>query len=47
MQNADVAEIFYKVADPLEIEDESRFKIEAYRDAARTVVGHPRKGRIV
>jgi DNA polymerase/3'-5' exonuclease PolX len=35
MQNPDVAEIFEKVAGPLEIEDESRFKIKAYRDAAR------------
>ncbi len=34
MQNPDVAEIFKKVACPLEIEVESRFKIEAYRDAA-------------
>jgi DNA polymerase/3'-5' exonuclease PolX len=33
--NPDVAEIFEKVAGPLEIEDESRFKIKAYRDAAR------------
>ncbi len=35
MQNPDVAEIFEKVAGPLEIEGESRFKIKAYRDAAR------------
>ena len=44
MQNPDVAEIFKKVANLLEIlleiEGESRFKIEAYRDAARTVGGH-------
>jgi DNA polymerase/3'-5' exonuclease PolX len=39
MQNPDVGEIFEKVAGPLEIEVESRFKIEAYRDAARICVG--------
>jgi DNA polymerase/3'-5' exonuclease PolX len=37
-----VTEIIKKVADLLEIEDESRFKIKAYRDAARTVGGHSR-----
>ena len=40
IQNPDGAQIFKKVADPLEIE--SRFKIKAYRDAARTVGGHSR-----
>ena len=39
MQNPHVAVIIKKVADLLEIEDESRFKIETYRDAARTCVG--------
>jgi DNA polymerase/3'-5' exonuclease PolX len=39
MQNPDGAEILEKVAGPLEIEVESRFKIEAYRDAARICVG--------
>ena len=42
MQNPDSAEIFEKVAYLLEIEGESRFKIKAYRDAARTVGGHSR-----
>ena len=43
MQNPDVAGIFKKVADLVETEVESRFKIEAYRDAARIGVGeHPR-----
>ncbi len=42
IQNPDVAEIFKKVVDLLEIEGESRFKLEAYRDAARTVGGHSR-----
>ena len=35
IQNPDVAEIIKKMADLLEIEGESRFKIKAYRDAAR------------
>jgi DNA polymerase/3'-5' exonuclease PolX len=37
-----VAQIFKKMADLLEIESESRYKFEAYRDAARTVGGHSR-----
>jgi DNA polymerase (family X) len=41
-QNSDVAEIFEKVADLLEIEGETRFRVRAYRDAARTVGGHGR-----
>ena len=39
IQNPDVAEIFEKVADLVETEVESRFKIEAYRDTARICVG--------
>jgi DNA polymerase (family 10) len=42
IQNPEVAEIFKKLADLLEIEGESRYKIKAYRDAARTVGGHSR-----
>jgi DNA polymerase/3'-5' exonuclease PolX len=42
MQNPHVAEIIKKVADLLEIEVESRFKIMAYRDAARIVGGYSR-----
>jgi DNA polymerase/3'-5' exonuclease PolX len=42
IQNPDGAQIFKKVADLLEIESESRYKFEAYRDAARTVGGHSR-----
>ncbi len=42
IQNPDVAQIFKKMADLLEIESESRYKFEAYRDAARTVGGHSR-----
>jgi DNA polymerase (family 10) len=42
IQNPDVAQIFKKLADLLEIESESRYKIKAYRDAARTVGGRSR-----
>ena len=42
IQNPEVAEIFKKMADLLEIEGESRFKVKAYRDAARTVGGQSR-----
>lgn len=42
IQNSDVAGTFEKVADLLEIEGENRFRVRAYRDAARTVGGHSR-----
>jgi DNA polymerase (family X) len=42
IQNSDVAETFEKVADLLEIEGENKFRVRAYRDAARTVGGHSR-----
>ena len=35
--NSDVAEIFEKVADLLEIEGANQFRVRAYRDAARTI----------
>lgn len=37
VQNADVAEIFNKVADLLEIQGANAFRVRAYRNAARTV----------
>ncbi len=42
VQNSDVAEIFEKVADLLEIQGENQFRVRAYRDAARTVGGRSR-----
>ncbi len=42
IQNSDVAEIFEKVADLLEIEGENRFRVRAHRAAARAVGGHSR-----
>jgi DNA polymerase (family 10) len=37
VQNADVAEIFERVANLLEIQDANPFRVRAYRNAARTV----------
>ncbi len=42
IQNSEVADLFNKVADLLEIEGENQFRVRAYRDAARTVGGHSR-----
>jgi DNA polymerase (family X) len=42
IQNSEVADLFNKVADLLEIEGENQFRVRAYRDAVRTVGGHPR-----
>jgi DNA polymerase (family 10) len=43
VQNIDIADIFYEIADLLEIEGANPFRIRAYRDAARTIEGHPRR----
>jgi DNA polymerase (family 10) len=37
IQNADIADILNRVANLLEIEDANRFRVRAYRSAARTV----------
>ena len=37
IQNADIADIFTRVANMLEIEDANPFRVRAYRNAARTV----------
>ena len=42
IHNSDVAEIFNKMADLLEIEGANRFRVRAYRDAARTITGFPK-----
>ena len=39
IHNADIAEIFNKVADLLEILDENPFRVRAYRNAARAIGG--------
>jgi DNA polymerase (family 10) len=40
IHNNDIAEIFNKVADLLEIEGANQFRVRAYRNAARTVSSH-------
>jgi DNA polymerase (family 10) len=42
VQNADVAEIFNKVGDLLDIQGANPFRVRAYRNAARTVSSLPR-----
>lgn len=42
IQNADIADIFMRVANLLEIEDANPFRVRAYRNAARTVGDLPR-----
>jgi DNA polymerase (family 10) len=39
IRNADIADIFDRIADYLEIEGENPFKIRAYRNASRTILG--------
>jgi DNA polymerase (family 10) len=39
IHNTDIAAVFNEIADYLEIEDENPFRIRAYRNAARTVLG--------
>lgn len=39
VHNTDIASIFNEVADLLEIKGENRFRVRAYRDAARTIDG--------
>lgn len=39
VQNSEVRDIFNELADILDIEGENRFRVRAYRDAARTVAG--------
>ncbi|MFW5714645.1 MAG: helix-hairpin-helix domain-containing protein, partial [Brevefilum sp.] len=43
VQNSEIANIFYGIADLLEIEDANPFRVRAYRNAARTIEGHPRR----
>jgi len=42
IHNSDVAEIFNKMADLLEIERANRFRIRAYRGAAQAITGFPK-----
>lgn len=40
VNNAEIARLFERVADLLEIEDANPFRIRAYRNAARTIRGY-------
>jgi DNA polymerase (family 10) len=42
VHNTEIADIFDRLADLLEIEGANPFRIRAYRNAARTVRGHPK-----
>jgi len=42
VHNRQIAEIFGRLADLLEIEGANPFRVRAYRNAARVVAGHPR-----
>ncbi|MGK4003945.1 DNA polymerase/3'-5' exonuclease PolX [Sorangium sp. So ce1036] len=48
MENIDIARVFEEVADLLEIQDESPFRVRAYRTAARTLgaLGEPVAGLV-
>ncbi len=43
IQNAEIAAIFDQIADLLEIEDANRFRVRAYRNAAREISNLPRE----
>ena len=42
VHNSEIADIFDRVADLLEIEDANPFRVRAYRNAARTIRSHAR-----
>lgn len=42
VHNTEIAELFDRLADLLEIEDANPFRVRAYRNAARTIRGYPR-----
>jgi DNA polymerase (family 10) len=42
-RNSDIADLFDELADLLEIEDASTFRVRAYRNAARTIRDHPKE----
>lgn len=43
VHNSDIADVFNEAADLLEIKGANRFRVRAYRDAARTIVGLSRR----
>ncbi|MDA8174351.1 MAG: DNA polymerase/3'-5' exonuclease PolX [Nitrospiraceae bacterium] len=47
MKNAEIAKIFYDMADILEINDENPFRVRAYRRAALNIEGHPKDAALL
>lgn len=43
VQNSEIADIFYEISDLLEIEGANHFRVRAYRNAARTIEGYPKR----
>ncbi|MCX6128288.1 MAG: helix-hairpin-helix domain-containing protein [Proteobacteria bacterium] len=41
MTNTEIAELFEEMADLLELENQNRFRIRAYRNAARVIQNWP------
>jgi len=41
MENAEIAQVFYEIADLLEVKGENPFRIRSYRNAALVVEGYP------
>ncbi len=41
VSNAEIASLFERLADLLEVEDANPFRVRAYRNAARTIIGYP------
>ncbi len=41
VHNAEIAALFERLADLLEIQGANPFRVRAYRNAARTIAGHP------
>ena len=41
VSNAEIAHLFERLADLLEVEDANPFRVRAYRNAARTIIGYP------
>ncbi len=40
--NADIARVFYEIADLLDIKDANQYRVRAYRNAASTIERHPK-----
>ena len=45
MENAEIAKIFYEIADLLEVKGDNPFRVRSYRNAALVVEGYPESFR--